>query len=71
MKHTGSSDHREQGRHRWDSQLPMHLVSRFSDSLSVVFVTKLRFGANDGHMLLVDLVYYHRRCAKLDPVLLL
>ena len=65
MKHTGSSDHREQGRHRWDSQLRARLAGRFSEWLSAAFVMKLKSGATGGHMLPVVLVYWRRRCARL------
>jgi hypothetical protein len=57
VKRTGSSDHREQGRHRWGSQSLARLVGRFSESLSAVFVTKLRSGATGGHMLPVGPAY--------------
>jgi hypothetical protein len=57
MKPTGSSEHREQGRHRWGSQLPVRLAGRFRELPSVALAMKLIFGGNGRHMLPVDLVY--------------
>ena len=57
MKLTGSSDHWEQGRHRLGSQLSVRLAGRVRESPSVALAMKLRFGANGGLMLPVDLVY--------------
>jgi len=59
------SDHRGQGRLCWGSHLPAHSAGCLNESLSAVFVMKLRFGTTSGRMLPVGLGYWHRRCAKL------
>jgi len=52
MKRTGSSDYREQGRHRWGSQLPAHFAGRFSERIAIGGICdESEIGTTHGHML--------------------